>query len=195
MMPNKELPTVQTLQEIHPENESKWWTSLFSINKWAVYSSHRTIWALPCIVPIFGLKWAGNAAHGSQLPPRPQMEMECVLRAARRGAAVCQVTALCWYILLSSIMMWWPPLMKCMLSAGDLENKRSSAAREVAGLERGVNANQTFASVAFSALEAADSQTPEASPAVWMTPLSVRSSSSLPFLFFFCLLHLFLTDW
>lgn len=77
--------------------------------------------------------------------------------------------------------------MKCMLSAGDLENKRSSAAREVAGLERGVNANQTFASVAFSALEAADSQTPEASPAVWMTPLSVRSSSSLPFLFFFFL--------
>lgn len=80
------------------------------------------------------------------------------------GAAVCQVTASCWCILLNSIMMWWPPLMKCLLSAGGLENKCSSVAREVAGLESGINANQTFASVAFSALAAVDSQSPPGQP-------------------------------
>lgn len=153
--------------------------------------------AVRCPNSWFEMSWKRSTWISA--PPRPQMELECVLRAARRrrGAAVCQVTALCWYILLSSTMMRWPPLMKCMLSAGGLENKRSSAAREAAGLESGMNANQTFASVAFSALEAADSQSPEASPAGWMTPLSVRSSSSFPFLFFFffCHLHSFLTDW
>lgn len=121
-------------------------------------------------------------AHGCELAPRPRMERERALRAG--GAAACQVTASCWYILLSSIMMWWPPLMKCMLSAGGLENKCSSAAREVAGLESGMNANQTFASAALSALAAVDSHPPEASPAVLMTPLSARSSSSFPLLFF-----------
>lgn len=134
MMPNKELPAAPTLQKkFIPENESKWWTNPFSLNKWAVYSSHRTIWALPCLVSQFlGLKWAGNSSTGiSAAPQTPNGDGMCSMQ---RGAAVCQVTALCWYILLSSIMMWWPPLMKCMLSAGDLENKCSSAAREVAGL-------------------------------------------------------------
>ena len=53
-------------------------------------------------------------------------------------------------------MMRLPPVMKGLLSAGNLENKCSSGAQEVAGLKTRINANQTFASVVFSALGAAD---------------------------------------
>lgn len=54
-------------------------------------------------------------------------------------------------------MIRLPPVMKCLLSAANLENKCSSGAQEAAGLKTRINANQTFASVVFSALEAADS--------------------------------------
>lgn len=182
-MPNKKLPTVPALQEIHPENESKWWTNPFSTNKWAVcvqLAQNNLGIAVHC--PNFWLEMSWKFKPMDViLPPDPEWRGSA-LRAG--GAAACQVTASCWYILLSSIMMWWPPLMKCMLSAGGLENKCSSAAREVAGLESGMNANQTFASAALSALAAVDSHPPEASPAVLMTPLSARSSSSFPLLFF-----------
>lgn len=53
-------------------------------------------------------------------------------------------------------MIRLPPMMKCLLSAGNLENKCSSGAREVGGLKAKINANQTFASVVFSALGAVD---------------------------------------
>lgn len=83
MMPNEGLPTVQMLQEIHPENETKWLTSIFSFIKWASYSLHRTVWALPCIIPIFSLIWVGDSAYESRLPPwSPEMKMKCVFLAA-----------------------------------------------------------------------------------------------------------------
>lgn len=136
---------------------------------------------------IFILPWIGDWPYEFRLLSSSKQNVYFSWYIFNRESLFCQVSASWCYILLSSIMMWLHPMMKCLLNAGNLGNKCSSGAQEVTGLKTRINANQTFASVIFSALRAVSAWALEACPAVFMLPCLVEIFNS----FFFLLSYLF----